>query len=129
MKSGNTVILPILEKRINPVTRKEEVAPSGMVAEFFQGKQVSAPFKMPTMAPAPQGRAGTSSLVGPEETQSVSLYSPDTRSLAQHYQRPGETTRQAAERLADAAVRFEGDGSRAGAAVNANGQRFFGGTQ
>lgn len=106
MKSGNTVILPFLEKRINPVTRKEEAMPTGMVAEFCQGKQVSAPFRMPTLAPVPQDRARTSSMLRPEETQSVSLYSPDTRNLAQHYQRAGETTQQAAQRLEAAAEQF-----------------------
>ncbi len=117
MKSGNTVILPLKEKRINPITGKEEIMDTGAVAEFSQGKQVSAPFRMPRFANVEQERAARLSAMQAEETLAVSLYSGDTRNLAEHYQRPGETTVQAAERLADSASRFEVSGNRAEAAA------------
>ncbi|MET3494393.1 hypothetical protein [Variovorax boronicumulans] len=119
MNSGNTVILPLKERRVNPISGKEEIMDTGMVAEFHQGKQVSAPFRMPSLGDVAQDRAVPSSISRPEETYRATIYSGDTRNLAQHYQRSGETTRQAAERLGEAASRFEVTGNRATATASA----------
>jgi hypothetical protein len=108
----NTVLLPLKEKRFNPLTQREELMPTGMLQEYAAGKPVGQPIKAPQMAP--QDTAIPSSSLRPQEGYAtVTMHSPDTRPLAAHYARQGESVAQAADRLADAASRFEVKGNRA----------------
>jgi hypothetical protein len=83
---------------------------------FNSGKPVARDLS----APSPWAQATHSFSIGGD---------PDTRSLADHYKRPGETAEQAADRLGEVAGRFEVKGGRATAVVNSAGQKFFGGGQ
>jgi hypothetical protein len=110
----NTVLLPVKEKRFNPLTQREEFMPTGMLQEYAAGKPVGQPIKAPSMAPVPQDRVTPSSMLrGQENVHSVTMYSPDARPLAAHHARSGESTAAAADRLADAASRFQVKGNRA----------------
>jgi hypothetical protein len=110
----STVLLPVKEKRFNPLTQREELMDTGMLQEYSAGKAIGQPIKAPSMAPVPQDRAIPSSAhYGHVGYAKASLYSPDSRSLAAHMARPGETTLAAAERLADSASRFEVKNGRA----------------
>ena len=115
----NTVLMPVKEKRFNPMTQREELMETGYLQEYAAGKPIGQPIKAPSMAPVPQDRATPSSaLRGQEGHHSVTMHSPDTRPLAAHYARPGESVGQAAERLGDAASRFEVKNGRATAGPN-----------
>jgi hypothetical protein len=106
----------VKEKRFNPLTQREELMATGYLQEYAAGKPVGQPIKAPSMAPVPQDRATpTSMLRGQEGHHSVTMHSPDARPLAAHHARPGETVAQAADRLADAASRFEVKNGRAAA--------------
>ena len=110
----NTVLMPVKAMRFNPLTQREELMPTGMLQEYAAGKPVGQPVRAPQMAPVLQDRATPSSMLrGQENVHSVTMHSPDTRPLAAHHARPGETVAQAADRLADAASRFEVKGGRA----------------
>lgn len=130
MKSGNTVILPLREKRINPLTGREEIAETGLVAEFSMGKQVSAPFAMPSYTSeelVQHEQLRRAGLLHEREYAAASFQSQG--SAVQDHARVGESPQQTAARLAEAAARFEVSGNRATAAVSANGQSFFGSAQ
>ncbi len=130
MKSGNTVILPLREKRINPLTGHEEIAETGMVAEFSMGKQVSAPFAMPSYTPEEWAQHEQARRAGLLQEREYGIASFQSQGAAvQDHARPGESPQQTAARLGEAAARFEVSGNRATAAVSANGQRYFGGSQ
>lgn len=110
----NTVLLPVKEKRYNPLTQREELMETGYLQEYAAGKPVGRPVRAPQMAPVPQDRATPSSMLrGQEGHHSVTMHSPDARPLAAHHARSGETVAQAADRLADAASRFEVKNGRA----------------
>lgn len=125
----DTTIHPIKEQRYNPVTGRVELMDTGMVAEFSMGKQISSPFKMPTppSAEAVQALRSQGNLHGDNGYAKATIYTPDNRSLAAHHARPGETAGQAADRLADAASRFEVKNGRAASGMSANGVPYLSG--
>ena len=110
----NTVLLPVKEKRYNPMTQREELMPTGYLQEFSAGEAIGRPIKEPSMGHVAQERAMPSSASrGQEGYHSATLYSPDVRPLAAHYARQGETLGAAADRLGDAADRFTVKNGRA----------------
>lgn len=103
-----TVLMPVKAMRFNPLTQREELMPTGYLQEFSAGKPIGQPIKAPSMGHVPQDRATPSSLLrGQEDTYRATILSPDTRSLAAHHAHAGESTGDAATRLADAAARFD----------------------
>lgn len=115
MKSGNTVLLPIKAKMINPLTGAEEVMDTGQMQEYgynAAGRRVPVgpPITMPVYS-AEQvetiRRADPQAIHGDNGYAKATIYTPDSRPLAAHYARPGETAGAAATRLGDAAARFE----------------------
>lgn len=104
----STVLLPIKEKRFNPLTQREELVETGLMQEYSAGRPIGQPVKAPTMAPVPQQRAATSSMLrGQEGYHSAALYSEDTRTPAARHAYPGESEADAAYRLASSTVRFD----------------------
>ncbi|WP_295380138.1 hypothetical protein [uncultured Pseudacidovorax sp.] len=118
-------------ERISPLTGLREVYDTGLMQEYAGGKPIGEPFRMPGapdirdfVAAKLQGRMSDAQ----PTTGRAHITSPDNRSLADHYRRNGESAEQAADRLADAASRFQIN--RHGAAVSsedANGVRYLSG--
>ena len=103
----NTVLLPIKEKRFNPLSQREELVETGAFQEYAAGKPIGAPIRMPQRAEVPQNRAVPASTLRPQDGYAQArLGGQDTRSLAQHYAQPGESAQAAAGRLDDAAQQF-----------------------
>ncbi|MEJ8856970.1 hypothetical protein WKW79_20510 [Variovorax robiniae] len=121
----NTVLMPIKEKRFNPLTQREELVETGNFQHYAAGKPIGAPIRMPQLAEVPQNKAVPSSALRPQEGYArASFFSPDSRPLAAHYAQQGETAEQAANRLAESASRVEVRGNRATVSTDVYGRPY-----
>ncbi len=120
----SSVLLPVRAKMIDPLSGIEVIRETGQVQEYLGGRPVGKPFTMPTYTAEEVEHARRLGLLssGNETFARAEFHSPDTRSLAAHNARPGESEGDAATRLANAAARFDvAPGSnRAESRVNAD---------